>query len=286
MNYATLKNLPVIMLIMLFITSCGGGSSNLAGIGGTGITTSGTITGFGSIFVNGVEYDLSGAGILVDGMPVSDTELTLGMVVKIEGTIDDNGLTGTATNVRYDTELQGPIGSTITPDADNITKSFSVLGRPVVVNINDTSYEDVSFATIAASDALEISGYLDQNGVLQATRIKKTTSSQVVFSGIVSNYNNVNQFEIVQGAETISVTYNGGVPITNGDNVRIEGSIQTLMPAISIIATDLAMKSGVFNPDDDNVSLEGIITDYVNDSNFSINGQAIDASAAYSSHRR
>ena len=280
MKRVTLKNLLALIFITLLLTSCGGGGSTIAGIGGTGITTSGTITGFGSIFVNGVEYDLTGAGITVDGVPASDADLTLGMVVKIEGTIDGNGLTGTANSVSYNAELQGPISSAITADADNITKSFNVLGRTVVVTVSDTTFENVSFATLATNDAVEISGYLDQNGILQATRIKKITSTLVIFSGIVSNYNNMSQFEIVHGSATISVSYGGSVPISNGDNVRIEGMLQTMMPTISVIASDVQAKQAVFASDEDNASLEGIITDYVSNSNFKIDGQIVDASSA------
>ena len=39
----------------------GGGGDSLAGIGGTGKIASGTITGFGSIFVNDVEYHIDNA---------------------------------------------------------------------------------------------------------------------------------------------------------------------------------------------------------------------------------
>ncbi|RLA55858.1 MAG: hypothetical protein DRR04_14460, partial [Gammaproteobacteria bacterium] len=37
------------------------------GIGGSGATSSGTIDGFGSIFVNGVEFDTDEAEIEIDG---------------------------------------------------------------------------------------------------------------------------------------------------------------------------------------------------------------------------
>ena len=94
MKRVTLKNLLALIFITLLLTSCGGGGSTIAGIGGTGITTSGTITGFGSIFVNGVEYDLTGAGITVDGVPASDADLTLGMVLRFRRSLLQPGRTG------------------------------------------------------------------------------------------------------------------------------------------------------------------------------------------------
>ena len=51
-----------IAAVLVAIGGCGGGgSSNVAGIGGTGKIASGTITGFGSIFVNGIEYEIDNA---------------------------------------------------------------------------------------------------------------------------------------------------------------------------------------------------------------------------------
>ncbi len=44
---------------MVQLSGCGGGGSDVAGLssGGTGSFTSGTISGLGSIIVNGIRYD-------------------------------------------------------------------------------------------------------------------------------------------------------------------------------------------------------------------------------------
>ena len=42
---------------LVLVTACGGGGGG-GGIGGTGLTSSGTISGTGSIFVNGVRFDV------------------------------------------------------------------------------------------------------------------------------------------------------------------------------------------------------------------------------------
>ena len=51
-------------------------SANIAGVstGGTGIT-SGPVTGFGSIFVNGIEFGTDDADIYVNGDPADETAL-------------------------------------------------------------------------------------------------------------------------------------------------------------------------------------------------------------------
>ncbi len=49
------------------MTICGGGGDNvISGIGETGISTSDTLDGFRSIFVNGVEYETDTVSIVLD----------------------------------------------------------------------------------------------------------------------------------------------------------------------------------------------------------------------------
>ena len=97
--------LSLLLITCLGLSGCGGGGSGGiadiggGGIGGTGISSTGTIDGFGSIFVNGVEYETGDSEILLDGQSASESSLRLGMVVTVRGTINDDGLTGTAEQV-------------------------------------------------------------------------------------------------------------------------------------------------------------------------------------------
>ncbi|HKK51694.1 MAG TPA: DUF5666 domain-containing protein, partial [Myxococcota bacterium] len=88
--------------------ACGaGGEGSVAdtgGMSGTGISQ-GPITAFGSIFVNGVEWDLSEATVVVNDAPTTESELRLGMVVRVEGSFDDDGASGRALSVAFDAEL-------------------------------------------------------------------------------------------------------------------------------------------------------------------------------------
>lgn len=70
------------------VTPPGGGGDigGGAGIGGTGFSSTGTIDGTGSIFVNGVRYDIDDAEIFVNGEPATEADLKLGMVVVVAGT--------------------------------------------------------------------------------------------------------------------------------------------------------------------------------------------------------
>src|SRR5258707_631006 len=71
----------IVAAAVLLLASCGG-STQLAGIQGSGSSiASGPITGFGSIFVNGVEYVTSNAQIRIDDQPGAESQLLAGEVV-------------------------------------------------------------------------------------------------------------------------------------------------------------------------------------------------------------
>ncbi len=129
-----------------WLTACGGGSttaSNGSGIGsgGTGSYTTGSISGFGSIIVNGVRYDNSSVGtVSLDG-DTSPT-LALGMVVTVSGGETSTSSTGQtvarADSVMVGYELLGPL-----PQANVNTgnSTITVLGQTVKVTA-DTFYDD------------------------------------------------------------------------------------------------------------------------------------------------
>ncbi|NIQ90259.1 MAG: hypothetical protein GWN93_15000, partial [Deltaproteobacteria bacterium] len=60
------------LLLALLLISCSGGgaSSNSGGIGGSGMTSQGSVSGFGSIIVNGTEFDTTNARIIVEGQEI------------------------------------------------------------------------------------------------------------------------------------------------------------------------------------------------------------------------
>lgn len=74
-------------LALFALSSCGGGISTASapGTGGTGITASGPIRGFGSVIVNGTRYDDSLAQVQIDGSVESSSALRLGMTAKVIG---------------------------------------------------------------------------------------------------------------------------------------------------------------------------------------------------------
>jgi hypothetical protein len=86
-------------LLLTALAGCGGsGGSDAPGTTlntplATDQTTVGQITGFGSVYVNGIEFDTAGASYEVDDALASDDDaLAVGMVVKVEGSVNADGL--------------------------------------------------------------------------------------------------------------------------------------------------------------------------------------------------
>src|SRR6202521_2792330 len=100
----------IVAAAVLLLASCGG-PTQLAGIQGSGspVVASGPITGFGSIFVNGVEYATSNAQIRIDDQPGAESQLLVGEVVTVTGSVNADGKTGTATQVTFSGDVAGPI---------------------------------------------------------------------------------------------------------------------------------------------------------------------------------
>ncbi len=286
MKLTTLLGPGLLLGTALGLAACVGGSGGtLAGIGGTGITATGTITGFGSIFVNGVEFETGTADIVVDDNSAGEGALQLGMVVTVTGTLDDNGTTGTASAVEYDDEVQGPVLDVpVDPTGDGLELRFTVLDTTVLADRVATVFDDgVTFETLAQGDYIEVSGFADQAGVIHATRIEGEGtfvpgSSVVEIKGTASNVVGSNfdlgSYSVDASAADLSDVA-GGV-IVAGNAYEVKGTLV----GTDITATAVKDNDDLHDEDVDKASIEGFITDYVDDGNFSVAGQAVDASSA------
>src|SRR6266849_2250326 len=174
------------------LASCGGGSS---GTGGSGVTTFGTITGFGSVIVNGVEFSTSGATIVRDDVPATQSDLRVGMVVTVSGT--HSGSSGDATRIEVDDAVKGFVES-ISTDGSH----WVVMGQTVLVD-DQTRFENG--AVPIAGDFAEVHGLVNAAGVIAAGFIEKKTAPFPAFEvkGFVNNHNDASKtFQI--GALTVN----------------------------------------------------------------------------------
>jgi hypothetical protein len=225
-------------LTSLYLVGCsGGGGSTAGGPAGAAQTPGvavGTVTAFGSVFVNGVEFDTSKATFSVRGASATgDSSLSVGMVVRVKGSQDDSGH-GTATDIRYNAEIDGPVTDVTVDTTDATIKHFKIFGQDVLANATTVFKAEgggtYAFADLANGDHVEVSG--DYSGtVLIASFVEKQAATDQVFEvrGSVSGLSGTMFVLTLQGGSTLNVTLGTGVSlptaVQDGSLVEVHGSL-------------------------------------------------------------
>jgi Domain of unknown function (DUF5666) len=169
------------------LAACGGGGGG--GIDGTGgggggggsngtDMAYGTITGFGSVWVNGVEYSTDGSTIKLDDNSVSQSDLRVGMVVRIDGSIANR----TAAAVTVDDAVKGRVESVL--NANQIV----VMGQTVLL---DNQTQRANGVVPAVNDYVEVHGLASGDGQITAGYIERKTtlaSPPYVVKGFAKNH--------------------------------------------------------------------------------------------------
>jgi hypothetical protein len=254
---------------------CGGG-----GIGGTG-----GISGFGSIFVNGVEWFTDTAEITLDGEPGSEADLRLGMIVDVQGQPFLGGVSATADTVRFDDAVQGPVSSltVLSPT----TVEAEILGHTVEIDSALTQFDpsDPSFAfsTLAVDDVLEVSGHEDGSGGIRATWLRRLGvlalgETEVELEGSVAGLSGASfalgPVTVLIGADT---DLSGlGVPLADGVEVEVEG----ILVAAATVEAESVSDVDSLPEQIAEYDLEGIVSGFVSLGDFQVAGQPVDASGA------
>jgi Domain of unknown function (DUF5666) len=120
---------------LLIVSACGGGGDSAGGAAPPPAATQktsmthGPVLGFGSVIVNGIRFDDSTAKIEVEDDDDDKGGLKLGMVVRVEGKVNDDGVTGKADRIEMGAEVRGPVET-----VDTAAKSFVAMGASVKVN--------------------------------------------------------------------------------------------------------------------------------------------------------
>lgn len=235
MNIGNVLYRCLLIASLLLLDSCGGGSGGSVaegGIGGTGISN-GPITGFGSIYVNGIEYDTRNAEIVVEG-DVAGTgdaavlnNLAVGHVVTVEGSVPD-GARATATRVHFNDNVEGPVQALSSVDAG--TRQLTVLGQTVIAT-TETRFGNTTLGSLAVGNHVEVSGLVTDSGAIQATYIGKKSDvfsdgTGVEVKGVIDNLNPAAQTFTIAA---VTVSYTGAdlsgldAPLVAGGTVEVKG---------------------------------------------------------------
>ena len=254
----------------LLLTGCGGGSSSppssqpagsnnqgnnpTNSTGQVNVVSTGTITGFGSVFVHGVEYETTGAMIDTDeDSNVGESRLHVGMVVALEGVMHADGRTGEATHIHYGDYMVGPVEA-----IDAASYSFTVIGH--IVYLDDlTVIDGVSFDTLKAGDIVEVSGFIDDNQAMDATRVALTLDAATFrMFGAISALDTVTMTFALGGMQ---VDYHaaGSLPATtlgNGIAVTVTGDIT----GGTLFADRVQLREPVQPTAGDHLVMDGIVS--------------------------
>ncbi len=278
------------LAVVLALTACAdGGTSGTGAAPKNAHTTQGSITGFGSVFVNGVEYNTQASTtITLEGVAQSEDKLAVGMVVKVNGSVNTDGKTGVANSIDYADDVEGIVLS-----IDPVAKTVNVMGQTVHLTAG-TLYAGApgySLATMQPNNVIEVSGYSSGRGDIFATRIelKKAlfAGDEVELKGLVANLNADTKTFMVG---TLTINYRlANVEAPNGLSNDLYVEIKsTSMPVNNVLlANKIEIKDGgrkdVVGEDGDTLALEGIVTKVNLPSMFELNGQAIllDAQTQY-----
>lgn len=242
----------------LAIAACGGGGSS-GGIGGTGNEPSvayGTVTNFGSVWVNGVEYDTSNTIFKTDDNPNgggNQGQLRVGMVVRVDGSIAGK----TAATITEDQSVKGLVEQVI--DANRLV----VMGQLIQTDAT-TRFENG--VVPAAGDRVEVHGQIAGDGVISAGFVeKKTTAPTPPFAvkGIVKNQNSAAQtFQV----GTLTVQYAGAtvgdMPVSgawNGLQVNVKGNACTGAPVCGTLVATQLERAGAVVEATPRAEIEGVV---------------------------
>lgn len=269
---------------LILASGCGGGSgSSSAGTATTGssVASRGIITGFGSVYVNGVEFFTDDARISIDDDMGKESELRVGMIVTVSGHMNDDG-SASADQITYDNELKGPV-SAITPDAGDASRmTLTILGQQVLVTADTTIDDDggLTFDTIKLNDVLEVSGYVTESGFTATHLELQDNASRIEIKGHIANLTDTS-FEI----RGLAISYDGNTTLddigTLAEGLFVEVKGQLDGAGTTLLAARIQGEDEGLDGDLDEAEIRGVISAYNDvDNTFTIQGQAVDASGA------
>jgi hypothetical protein len=237
--------------------------------------SSGAITGFGSVKLTGKEYQTpSSTSFIVDGQPGSQSDLKVGMVVTVKGSVSSSGIR-TATSIAQDDVVEGAIQS-IPATNDRIV----VLGQTVLIDngtVFDNNISPPNIGGLALGNLVEVNGFVTGEGLIRATLIeKKNFPANCEVQGIVENHNSGGQTFTIGG---LTVNYGGAVindmpnPAGSAWNdllVEVKGSpcTQAVQPLLASKVEPVRINVA----DAGEVEVEGAITFFNSPASFMVNG--------------
>ena len=274
---------PIISILLsslLLLTACGGGTQLAeGGISGTGITM-GRITNFGSIFVNGIKFDVNNATFIRDGKNSQQSEYKVGEIVTILGPVDNKGTAGVATKVTFTDSLEGQVTQI---SADGVT--IEVLGQTIKTDQLAVFHGFNNLVELSVGNIVEVSGLKDASGVITATSIQLKQNEFVV--GVTENevkgtVSNVNQAQMTFQVNDLIIDYNNATLENFPDNLPVAGQFieaksNQVIANNTFIAfkVELNQEEQILSTTNEKIEIEGLITRFISSTDLDVSGLKI-----------
>jgi Domain of unknown function (DUF5666) len=256
----TLTTLAATAALALLAACGGGGGSGTAPPpdGGNGTSASaiayGTITAFGSVWVNGVEYETGSAAVRFDDSPGGADDLRVGMVVRIDGSADDRS----ASAITVDSAVKGRVEAVL--DANRMI----VMGQTIRIDAQTLFDNGV---VPAAGDVVEVHGLVAGDGAIAAgyvERKSKLADPPFAVKGLVKNHDTVAQSFAI-GA--LLVRYGAGTTVSdlpggswNGLQVEVKGTNCAGSPVCGTLSASKVEPDGLGVDTTPHTEFEGYVT--------------------------
>lgn len=237
----------------------------------------GTVTGFGSVYVNGVRYRTDAATFLINGRLATEADLSVGQVVTVYGDLDEATGEWIALAVISENAVEGPIAG-----LNLSTGQMSVLGQTVHLN-SDTAWSLANSGNgledLGAGDVVAISGYRNADGDIVATLVSdRLSDGDFDVTGAIGSVDPAATTFWIDG---LSVDYGsanlfglaGGMPAI-GQRVDVTGA--TLTTTGQLLATSVAADADTVSAAAGTAAeVEGLVTSRSAWNEFDIDGTAV-----------
>lgn len=276
-HWAKLSRGGWLVMAAWLIVACGGGgtgsTAGAPGTGGTGVYAMGSISGFGSVIVNGIKFDDLQASVKVDGVAANPADLRLGMVASVQGSRGAVATLGTANSIEAWSIARGLVTQgVVIPGAIG---QFTVAG--MTVQTDSATVFDFLGATTPLSPGLRVAVWGLQSGAdgrsWRATRVATVTGTTVVSSGFIS----------VAGSQRSlnGVVLSGSAAdhLSAGELVRVQGTLSSVDQSL-VVASVQQLGAGVGSLPQGEAEIEGLVTSMLSASHFMLGNIQVDASSA------
>lgn len=274
------------VLAVLLLMSCNEGTDVATGrTGGTGATAvdngtvaSGSITGFGSVIVQGTRFEVAPTTVIQidENATAVEGDLRVGMVVRAEGVGDGNGLV--AREIAYRANVIGPVET-----ACAVNAAMTVLGQAVVVDARTLLDGGFQCDATAVGKIVEVSGPSDSSGRIRATYVGLRAAAYTSVMALrvrgkaAAVDNAAKRFRIngltVDFAASQLVGFPASGQLVDGATVSV---VAGALPVQGVLAASkVSVDAYPIVPAGTKAEVEGFVTRFVSVTDFSVAGKKV-----------